>query len=80
MGHYGGYTEKDFEALLTLLSTIKGKFLLSSYPSDVLSKYIETNGWQCYEKQSKIAVTHLTNRTKTECLTANYDMMRLMPD
>jgi DNA adenine methylase len=39
MGHYGGYTISDFENLLLLLTEIKGKFMLSSYPSDILSAY-----------------------------------------
>src|SRR5690625_465104 len=46
MGHYKGYTEADFEALLRLLSGIKGKFLLSSYPSDILDKYTNKHKWQ----------------------------------
>jgi site-specific DNA-adenine methylase len=78
MGHYAGYTKKDFTALLDYLSQIKGKFLLSSYPSDVLTEYVQKNNWQVYEKSSKIAVTHLTNRIKTECLTANYDILSLI--
>jgi DNA adenine methylase len=77
-GHYEGYTKADFIKLLECLSQIKGKFLLSSYPSDVLSEYVGRNGWQCHSKQSKIAVTHLTNKVKTECLTANYDILSLL--
>ena len=30
-GHYSGFNEMDMEELLKLLSTIKGKFLLSNY-------------------------------------------------
>jgi DNA adenine methylase len=75
MGHYGGYTKKDFANLLECLTQIKGKFLLSSYPSDVLAEYTQKHGWKTYNKESKIAVTHLTNRTKVEVLTANYDIL-----
>jgi DNA adenine methylase len=45
MGHYGGYTADDFERLLTTLSKIKGKFLLSCYPSESIKKRVEKNGW-----------------------------------
>lgn len=31
-GHYKGYTTKDFQDLINLLATIKGKFILSNYP------------------------------------------------
>jgi DNA adenine methylase len=41
MGHYGGYTLDDFERLLQVLTSIKGKFMLSSYSSDILSSYAE---------------------------------------
>jgi DNA adenine methylase len=30
-GHYDGYTQEDFDILLKLLESLKGKFLLSSY-------------------------------------------------
>ncbi|NIZ41547.1 DNA adenine methylase (plasmid) [Entomospira entomophila] len=35
-GHYHGYTSEDFTQLLAKLHTIKGKFLLTCYPNDVL--------------------------------------------
>jgi DNA adenine methylase len=44
-GHYKGYSERDFTNLLELLSSIKGKFLLSSYPSDVLKKHTKEHKW-----------------------------------
>ena len=31
-GYYEGYTTKDFQELIDLLATIKGKFILSNYP------------------------------------------------
>ena len=37
-GHYSGYLERDFDALLSTLATVKGKFLLSSYSSKLLDK------------------------------------------
>jgi len=45
MGHYDGYSYEDFEALLRTLSSIKGKFILSSYPSEVLDRYTAQFGW-----------------------------------
>jgi len=39
MGHYKGYLEQDFENLLEVLSILNGKFILSSYPSELLDKY-----------------------------------------
>lgn len=75
MGHYDGYTEQDFNKLLSLLSTLKGKFLLSSYPSDILSQY--TNKYAWYQKE--ITTTKSASKSKdgskkqkVEVLTANY--------
>lgn len=42
-GHYKGYTAQDYDNMLSLLGTIKGKFLLSNYPSLLLQKHIEQN-------------------------------------
>lgn len=73
-GHYKGYTEADYEALLRLLSGIKGKFLLSSYPSDVLQKYSQENKWHSFSKDLLVTVNAKSGiqKMKTELLTANY--------
>ena len=80
LGHYGGYTEGDYRELLDALGGIRGKFLLSSFPSDILDGYIEKNGWHSIAfTQSKSAV-HARYRTgdtkKIEVLTANYPVGR----
>lgn len=49
MGHYGGYTREDFVRLLEVLSVLKGRFLLTSYPSDVLDEYAERVGWRQFD-------------------------------
>lgn len=73
-GHYKGYTEQNFTDLLSLLSRIQGKFLLSSYPSDVLSKFTQENKWYTSSKDSRVSVSKDTNKMKTEVLTANYNI------
>lgn len=71
MGHYGGYTEQDFRNLLEVCGNLKGKFLLSSYPSDALAEAVAQNGW--YQKEFKMAISASKYRKpKTEVLTANY--------
>jgi DNA adenine methylase len=73
MGHYGGYTEQDFENLLKLLSTIKGKFLLSSYPSELLAHYTMKHTWHTTSVTKTISVNKGGHgKQKTEVLTANY--------
>lgn len=76
MGHYDGYSKDDFEALLKLLSTIQGKFLLSSYPSEVLNDYTYHHGWNRQGFKSKVSVAAKSGKQKgkVEMLTANYDI------
>lgn len=72
-GHYSGYSESDFKELLSTLSQLEGKFLLSSYPSELLEKYSSKCGWYTKVITQKVAVANLSKqKSKTEVLTANY--------
>lgn len=75
-GHYKGYTEADYEALLVTLSRIKGKFLLSSYPTDLLDRYTQTHNWQSVKKELFVTVNMKAGnpKKKIEVLTANYQI------
>lgn len=73
-GHYKGYTLENYTELLEALSGIKGKFLLSCYPSEVMKEYAANHGWYIREFVSKVAVSHLSNKIKTEVLVANYEV------
>lgn len=70
-GHYDGYTESDFRNLLDCLEKIQGKFLLSSYPSDILKEYVQKNNWYSIKKEMKIDAGN-SSRKKIEVLTANF--------
>ncbi len=75
MGHYDGYTIEDFESLLNCLATIKGKFLLSSYPSEILATFVRKFGWYQLEVEQTVSVASNSEKPlkkKTEVLTANY--------
>jgi len=76
MGHYDGYTIEDFEMLLKTLSNIEGKFLLSSYPSDILCESTNKYGWHTVEIAGGIQTgARLSKRkSKVEVLTANYEI------
>lgn len=73
-GHYSGYGRHHFLQLLDSLSEVKGKFLLSSYPSEDLDRYVKKNGWQQITVEKPITVTYKTKKYKTECLTFNYEI------
>jgi DNA adenine methylase len=71
-GHYGGYTRDDFERLLSQLSQCKGKFLLSSYPSDILAEFTARYGWHTETIIKTKGVSANVTGSKNEVLTANY--------
>lgn len=75
-GHYDGYTKEDFELLLKTLAAIKGKFLLSSYPSDLLTDYSKANNWnfKVYEQGVSVNAKSGYLKKKWEVLTANYQI------
>jgi Site-specific DNA methylase len=75
-GHYDGYSREDFKNLLNALSKIEGKFLLSSYPSDILSEFTQEHKWITLSKEMNVSVNKGSGKKKTEVFTANYKMQR----
>ena len=77
-GHYTGYTIDDYTKLLDTLTHIKGKFLLSSYPSALLDTYIAKNGWHSMSFEKSLSAQKAkqseTKKRKVEVLTANYPL------
>jgi len=74
-GHYNGYTETDYKRLLEALQTIKGKFLLCGYPSDMLNTYLAANPtWNTlsFEKHNCGAAFNGNTASKNEIIIKNY--------
>lgn len=73
-GNYAGYTEAQFKQLLEACVTMKGKFLLSSYPEKILMDYREEFGWKIEDHEKTLAVDgrRKVQKKKIECLTWNY--------
>jgi DNA adenine methylase len=80
--HYSGYTEQDLEQLLFLLSTIKGKFILSNYWCDALREYVKWQNWNFKEIEVDLRISNLgrgatrkkITQYRTEVLVYNYDI------
>ena len=72
--HYGGYTLDDYTRLLETLAGVKGKFLLSSYTSEVLDKFVSEHGWHQIRINQTVSVCAKSGvrKPKTDVLTANY--------
>jgi DNA adenine methylase len=84
-GHYDGYTQEDFDALIAVLGKLKGQFLLSSYRNKSLALAIKKRKWHSLEMRLSSPMTHGTGvqRDKIEVLTANYPIQapdKVMPD
>lgn len=80
MKHYSGYSFENLEELLTLLQTIKGKFILSNYMSTILESFIVKNGWMYKEIELPLNISHFkTSRKKKEILVYNYTVKK-QPD
>lgn len=81
--HYRGYTEENLEQLCSVLSGIKGKFILSGFPNDILTTHIQRNGWRYVEENMHLSVANYHNnapvnkRRKTEVLIYNYQIPEL---
>lgn len=73
-GHYAGFSEQDMRELLDTLAVVQGKFLLSSYPSELLASYINQYGWQSRSIEQRVTVNAKSRipKMKTEVLTWNY--------
>ena len=72
-GHYDGYTQDDFDALLGLLEGIQGKFLLSSFRNTALTRFIKRHKWPSQEIEMTCSLSR-NKSNKVEVLTANYPL------
>ncbi len=80
MAHYKGYGKRDFNRLLWRLSECKGKFVLSSYDSELLSKYVKKHGWYVRRIEQQLAAGTDKTRKKIECITTNFDPINASTD
>lgn len=71
-GHYAGYTLADFDELLELCSRLKGKFMLTMFPHEMLSEYILKYAWRVVEVNRHISVSTTKRRMQTELIVMNY--------
>jgi DNA adenine methylase len=76
MGFYGGFTEKKFRETLAMLSGIKGKFILTSYPSKPLDEFTKKKRWRQRTIPLRVQVNNKKGaplKMKKEVITWNYD-------
>ena len=74
-GHYGGYTDEDFRKLLENVEALEGKFLLTTFKTDLLDEFTKRNGWYQIELRvnSPAKTANLGKKIeKIEVFTSNY--------
>jgi DNA adenine methylase len=75
--HYKGFSEENFDILLTTLSMAKGKFILSHFMNKQLQEAIDKFGWKFKAIESYMTVANncrVNLRRKQEILAYNYDL------
>lgn len=76
-GHYNGsFSEQNFIDLLELLSSIKGKFMLTMYPHSILQKFISENKWNKHKVERCLAASKARKRQE-EWIITNYSEKEL---
>lgn len=78
MGHYAGYTKIKFAKLLITLSNIKGMFLLSCYPNEIIERACIKYGWKYKKIKKKANASGLHGKPvghKIEMLVYNYSII-----
>ena len=72
-GHYeGSFNEMNMEALLKLLERIKGKFMLTMFPLQMIEEYAIKNGWIIHRIERTISASKTSRRKQEEWMVCNY--------
>jgi len=71
-GPYKGYTSEVLQKLLDVLTGIKGKFMLSNYPSELLDQYVILNDWHVKLFDMRLSAPKRNGDRKREVLVMNY--------
>jgi DNA adenine methylase len=72
-GHYTDtFNLADFERLLEILSNVKGKFMLTMFPHEVLSEYIKMQKWRVLEVERTISASKVNRRKQVELIISNF--------
>ncbi len=75
LGYYSGYNEMHFTELLDTLKSVKGKFMLTMFPHEILKKAIQANGWYQLEISRKISTAKNKRRDQVELIVTNYPIL-----
>ncbi|MDR1380781.1 MAG: DNA adenine methylase [Tannerella sp.] len=74
MGHYSGmFNEQSLEELLNLCSGLKGKFMLTMYPCDIIKVFSRRFAWKIHEAERHLSACKSEHRRRQlEWMVCNY--------
>ena len=74
-GHYEGcFNEECMRNLLEILTNIKGKFMLTMFPLEMIEEYADRNGWIIHRVQRIISASRVNRRKQEEWIVCNYEI------
>lgn len=80
-GHYeDSFNEQNMEDLLKLLANIRGKFMLTMFPYDLICYYAQENGWTIHRVERTISASKTSRRKQEEWIVCNYEEPRKQTD
>lgn len=72
-GHYIGlFNEQNLEELLTILSKVEGKFMLTMFPHDLIRSFVSQFGWKIHTIERQITASKTSRRRQEEWMVVNY--------
>ncbi len=72
-GHYDGmFGDADMQALIDLLATLKGRFMLTMFPYEAIEQAAERNGWTIHRVERTISASKENRRRQEEWMVCNY--------
>lgn len=67
MGHYSGmFNNQNLLELLELCSTLKGKFMLTMYPNELIRDFANRFGWKIHAVERQVSACKAEHRRKQE--------------
>lgn len=76
-GHYeGSFNQQNMEELLKLLKTVKGKFMLTMFPLDMIEEYAHKNNWIIHRIERTISASKTNRRKQEEWIVCNYSNVK----
>ena len=76
--HYKGFSNEDFQQLLDMLMTLKGRFILCNFMSPILDEYVQRMGWHIHIEDMALRCANFAAKEckrKQEVMVYNYDIM-----